>query len=178
MLEDVTNLVSPGLYRHFKGDIYEVLYCGRHSEDLSVLVAYKKNGRVWFRPIKLFQSRMPDGTLRYTPLTLQDTYDSLLKEQGEYSYVVESDKVGVSHLESINFREPVEDPYTDEADVDGDLDDEDIREFISYEDKNHEAAIKMKLSRAEPPIYDGPGADALPNCTLVMLDEQMPCIIN
>ncbi len=68
-LNDVTNLVAPGMYRHFKGAVYEVLYCGRHSEDLSVLVAYKKDSKIWFRPIQMFKDRMPDGTLRFTPIS-------------------------------------------------------------------------------------------------------------
>lgn len=48
----------PGLYRHYKGNRYEVLGLARHSEDLAVLVLYRPvdaQGRpagdgYWVRP--------------------------------------------------------------------------------------------------------------------------------
>lgn len=92
-LNDVTNLVTPGMYRHFKGDIYEVLYCGRHSEDLSVLVAYKKDSRIWFRPIKMFKDRMPDGTLRFTPIPSKEEESSYSSQEVSQVVLFDADVV-------------------------------------------------------------------------------------
>lgn len=51
-----------GKYQHFKGNFYEVIGIGRHSETLDELVVYralythKKFGKnaLWVRPLKLF----------------------------------------------------------------------------------------------------------------------------
>ena len=66
-LEDIGGLVDPGMYRHFKGNEYTVLFCARHSEDLGVLVVYKEtNGvHVWARPIEEFLKPLPDGSDRF-----------------------------------------------------------------------------------------------------------------
>jgi len=44
---------TPGLYRHFKGGVYQVLYHGVHSEANEVVVVYRSlaDGRVWVRPV-------------------------------------------------------------------------------------------------------------------------------
>jgi hypothetical protein len=54
--------VKPGLYRHYKGNSYDVLGVARHSETLEELVVYR--GRyahpefgpnpLWVRPLSLF----------------------------------------------------------------------------------------------------------------------------
>ena len=44
-------------YRHFKGNEYEVLAVGRHSETEEELVVYKAlygEGAVWIRPLNMF----------------------------------------------------------------------------------------------------------------------------
>jgi len=51
--------VAPGKYRHYKGQLYEVLGVVRHSETLEELVLYKalyKNrlGALWVRPKEMF----------------------------------------------------------------------------------------------------------------------------
>ncbi len=46
-----------GIYRHFKGNMYEVLAIGRHSETLEPLVVYRAlygEGGVWVRPLENF----------------------------------------------------------------------------------------------------------------------------
>lgn len=44
--------IKPGLYRHFKGGIYEVIDIAIHSETLEEMVLYRcqKDGRYWVRP--------------------------------------------------------------------------------------------------------------------------------
>lgn len=48
-----------GLYKHYKGNLYNVLGIARHSEDLSELVVYQSlynDYRLWARPKDLFLS--------------------------------------------------------------------------------------------------------------------------
>lgn len=48
--------IEPGLYRHFKGGLYEVLGNAKDSSDLKEVVVYKsvKTGEWWTRPLKEF----------------------------------------------------------------------------------------------------------------------------
>ncbi len=43
-------------YKHFKGDICEVLNIAYDSEDLSKKVVYKHNDKVWVRDYDMFNS--------------------------------------------------------------------------------------------------------------------------
>lgn len=57
MTELNANAVPAGLYRHYKGAEYEVLYCARHSETEEWLVVYKQcygDQSVWVRPMEMF----------------------------------------------------------------------------------------------------------------------------
>lgn len=50
--------VEPGIYEHFKGQRYEVLAVGRHSETEEQLVFYRKlydDYSFWARPLSMFQ---------------------------------------------------------------------------------------------------------------------------
>lgn len=52
----MNNEIKPGLYRHFKGNEYEVLYIAKHSETLEPMVVYKAlygDGGVWVRPAEM-----------------------------------------------------------------------------------------------------------------------------
>jgi len=47
--------VKPGLYRHFKGKIYQVIGTARHSETLEELVVYYDDKKsLWVRPKSMF----------------------------------------------------------------------------------------------------------------------------
>lgn len=47
--------ITPGIYRHFKGGIYEVLGVGRHSETEEWLVIYKNpSGDFGMQPYSMF----------------------------------------------------------------------------------------------------------------------------
>jgi hypothetical protein len=61
------DILKKGVYKHFKGTEYEVLYLGRHSEDLSIMVIYKdlNNLRIWVRPLEEFNKPLPDGGKRF-----------------------------------------------------------------------------------------------------------------
>lgn len=48
-----------GLYKHYKGNIYEVLGVAKHSETLEDMVVYqatyqKEGENLWVRPLKMF----------------------------------------------------------------------------------------------------------------------------
>ncbi|MBT3465466.1 DUF1653 domain-containing protein [archaeon] len=57
--------VKPGKYRHFKGNEYQVIAVGRHSETLEKLIIYKalyeseEFGKdvIWIRPIEMFEDK-------------------------------------------------------------------------------------------------------------------------
>lgn len=48
--------VEPGIYRHFKGGIYEVLCIAIHSETREEYVVYKNTKKeiTWIRPLAMF----------------------------------------------------------------------------------------------------------------------------
>lgn len=48
-----------GLYKHYKGNIYEVIGVAKHSETLEEMVVYKatyqkEGSNLWVRPLKMF----------------------------------------------------------------------------------------------------------------------------
>ena len=52
-------MIEPGLYKHYKGKIYEVIGVAKHSETLEEFVVYKatyqKEGEnLWVRPLSMF----------------------------------------------------------------------------------------------------------------------------
>lgn len=49
--------IKCGIYRHFKGNEYEVLAVAKHSETLEDMVVYKAlygEGGIWVRPAKMW----------------------------------------------------------------------------------------------------------------------------
>jgi hypothetical protein len=60
--------LRPGrFYRHYKGGVYKVMHCGRHTETLEELVVYASilTGDVWIREKKQFLETLPDGSNRF-----------------------------------------------------------------------------------------------------------------
>lgn len=57
-----------GLYRHYKGNLYEVIGTARHSEDLSPMVVYRAlygELGLWVRPAAMFAETVEvDGVAR------------------------------------------------------------------------------------------------------------------
>lgn len=52
-------MIKPGIYKHYKGNIYKVHFTAMHSETLEKMVVYEclyKNeaGKFWVRPLKMF----------------------------------------------------------------------------------------------------------------------------
>ncbi|WP_243136725.1 DUF1653 domain-containing protein [Acetobacterium paludosum] len=53
--------IVKGRYRHFKGNEYEVIYIGRHSETLETMVIYRPlygDGAIWVRPAAMWNEEI------------------------------------------------------------------------------------------------------------------------
>lgn len=49
--------MKKGIYQHYKGNKYELLYIARHSETLEDMVVYKAlygDGDIWVRPASMW----------------------------------------------------------------------------------------------------------------------------
>lgn len=57
----------PGVYRHFKGNEYRLLYVARHSETLEPMVVYQAlygDRGVWVRPLSMWDETVErDGAV-------------------------------------------------------------------------------------------------------------------
>ena len=50
-----------GIYKHYKGNLYELLYIANHSETLEKMVVYKAlygDGEVWVRPAHMWNEEV------------------------------------------------------------------------------------------------------------------------
>lgn len=61
-------MIEPGVYKHFKGDMYRVLFVALSAESSEEHVVYVslKNGSIWTRTWREFNEPVawPDGTLQ------------------------------------------------------------------------------------------------------------------
>jgi len=68
--DDLPELIHtpPGLYRHYKGMLYEVIDTVRHSETLEPMTLYRAlygQRGLWVRPAAMFEEQvLIDGVLR------------------------------------------------------------------------------------------------------------------
>lgn len=62
------------IYRHYKGNLYELLHIATHSETLEKMVVYKAlygNGEIWVRPFSMWNEKVivnGETVLRFTLL--------------------------------------------------------------------------------------------------------------
>ena len=53
--------LKPGLYRHFKGNLYRLLYVAKHSETLEDMVVYQAlygEQGIWVRPAAMWNEHV------------------------------------------------------------------------------------------------------------------------
>lgn len=55
-------MLTPGIYKHYKGNFYEVIGLAHHSETMEQIVVYKAlyetaygANSLWVRPLSMFQ---------------------------------------------------------------------------------------------------------------------------
>lgn len=53
-------MIRKGIYKHYKGNRYEVIGTVTHSETLETLVLYKalKTDQLWVRPLPMFEEEI------------------------------------------------------------------------------------------------------------------------
>ncbi|HEY5268268.1 MAG TPA: DUF1653 domain-containing protein [Candidatus Saccharimonadales bacterium] len=75
--------IKLGLYKHYKGNVYEVIGMAKHSETLEEMVVYKAKygeGALWVRPASMFEELVEvDGK------TVK-RFETLLNEDSECSH--------------------------------------------------------------------------------------------
>ena len=59
---------NPGVYRHYKGNLYRLIAVGKHSETLEDMVIYQAlygDGKYWVRPASMWDELVqgPDGKM-------------------------------------------------------------------------------------------------------------------
>ena len=49
-------------YKHYKGNIYEIITFTKHTETMEDLVIYKSvsDGKIWARPLVMFSEKVKD----------------------------------------------------------------------------------------------------------------------
>ncbi|MBQ7141284.1 MAG: DUF1653 domain-containing protein [Bacilli bacterium] len=67
-------------YKHFKGDVVEILNVATHSETLENMIVYEHNNKVWVRPESMFFSK-EDISTRKDNVTHQKYRFELIEEE-------------------------------------------------------------------------------------------------
>ena len=81
--------VESGYYKHFKGNIYQVVAVGKHSETAEEMVVYRGlydsphgYGAIWIRPVAMFLETIErDGKTmrRFAPISSEEANTILNK---------------------------------------------------------------------------------------------------
>lgn len=67
--EDAVHAIPTGCYRHYKGNMYEVIGIARHSETKEPMVVYRAlygDGGLWVRPADMWNETVERGGNVYT----------------------------------------------------------------------------------------------------------------
>ena len=64
-------MIKKGIYKHFKGNLYEVLFIAKNSETEEDMVVYKslRNGTMWVRPLSMWEELVERGGKTYQRFT-------------------------------------------------------------------------------------------------------------
>lgn len=83
MGQTTERIITPGVYRHFKGNCYEVLGVARHSETEEPLVVYRAlygEGGLWARPLAMFASRV--DAAKYPNAEQEFRFEKIADQEG------------------------------------------------------------------------------------------------
>ncbi len=71
--------VKFGIYRHFKGGIYEVLEIATHSETMEEMVVYRnrESGKWWVRPASMWNETVERDGHCYLRFTYIGDFDEI-----------------------------------------------------------------------------------------------------
>ena len=61
LLRKEIKMIKKGIYRHFKGNMYELLFTATHSETLETMVVYRAlygEGGIWVRPLSMWEEKI------------------------------------------------------------------------------------------------------------------------
>ena len=61
-------MIRPGIYRHFKGNEYEVLFTAKNSETTEEMVVYRAlygDGDIWVRPASMWDEEVERDGVKY-----------------------------------------------------------------------------------------------------------------
>ena len=64
--------LKPGIYRHFKGNLYRLLHIAKHSETLEPMVVYQAlygEGGIWVRPAGMWNDTVERDGKTYKRFT-------------------------------------------------------------------------------------------------------------
>lgn len=67
--------IKPGIYRHFKGNRYEVIGTAKHSETLEEMVVYRAlygEGGLWVRPASMWHETVERDGKVFQRFTLEE----------------------------------------------------------------------------------------------------------
>lgn len=73
-------IVINGIYKHFKGNIYKVLYIAKDSETLEELVVYQDTSnpsKIWVRKLDMFLSNVDKN--KYPNVTQEYRFELIEK---------------------------------------------------------------------------------------------------
>ena len=66
-------MIKKGIYRHFKGNMYEVVDIAIHSETLEEMVVYRQldgQHKLWVRPLSMWEETVERDGKTYTRFEL------------------------------------------------------------------------------------------------------------
>ena len=76
--------MKKGIYKHYKGNKYELLYIANHSETLEKMVVYKAlygDGEVWVRPLSMWDEEVEVLNKKVKRFTLIEEWELKIKRQ-------------------------------------------------------------------------------------------------
>jgi len=78
----MTNPIPLGLYRHYKGNLYEVVGFAIHSETMEDMVIYKPlygEGKTWVRPLSMWKELVEVDGVKVKRFSRVYEYDAIIQ---------------------------------------------------------------------------------------------------